>query len=164
MHQSGLELGDEQASGISLDIWARATGGRVPEEMLKNELKRTRRDTQGTAQVLLADGVRLMAATAIRTGGRAVLARSGHREEGGNRQRLRGAEPGMAGDRAALPGGGATELCAVESQHFVVPCRGCGPPRAADRPLAAERSSPRPARVRPDSGDPRRHAARVSFL
>ena len=60
MHQSGLELGDEQASGISLDIWARATGGRVPEEILKNELKRTRRDFQGAAQVLLADGVRLM--------------------------------------------------------------------------------------------------------
>jgi signal transduction histidine kinase/CheY-like chemotaxis protein len=62
MHQSGLELGDEQASGISLDIWALATGGRVPEEILKNELKRSRRDAQGTAQVLLADGLRLMAA------------------------------------------------------------------------------------------------------
>ena len=42
LHQSGLELGDEQASGISLDIWARATGGRVPEEILKHELKRSR--------------------------------------------------------------------------------------------------------------------------
>ena len=62
MHQSGREVGDEQASGISLDIWARATGGRVPEETLRDELKRTRRDTQGTTQVLLADGVRLMAA------------------------------------------------------------------------------------------------------
>ena len=62
MHQSGVELGDEQASGISLDIWALATGGRVPEEMLKDELKRTRRDAQGTTQVLLAHGLRLMAA------------------------------------------------------------------------------------------------------
>ena len=61
MHQSGLELGDEQASGISLDIWALATGGSVPEEILKQELKRIRHDAQGTAQVLLADGVRLMA-------------------------------------------------------------------------------------------------------
>ncbi len=59
-HESGREVGDEQASGISLDIWARATAGRVPEEILKDELKRTRRDTQGTTQVLLADGVRLM--------------------------------------------------------------------------------------------------------
>ncbi len=61
MHQSGLELGDEQASGISLDIWALATGGGVPEEFLKQELKRVRHDAQGTAQVMLADGLRLMA-------------------------------------------------------------------------------------------------------
>ena len=60
MHQSGLELGDVLASGISFDIWARATGGRVPDELLSEELKRSR-DPQGTAQVLLADGVRLMA-------------------------------------------------------------------------------------------------------
>lgn len=61
MHKSGLELGDEQASGISLDIWAFATGGRVPEATLKRELDRTRRDPQGTSQVLLADGIRLIA-------------------------------------------------------------------------------------------------------
>ena len=29
-HRSGLELGDEQASGISLDVWARATSGAIP--------------------------------------------------------------------------------------------------------------------------------------
>jgi two-component system sensor kinase len=62
MYRSGREVGDDQAAGISLDIWVRATGGRVPEEILRDELKRTRRDTQGTTQVLLADGVRLMAA------------------------------------------------------------------------------------------------------
>ena len=60
-HQSGLELGDEQASGIILDVWARATGGRVPDEVLERELQRDRRDVQGTTQVLLADGVRLLA-------------------------------------------------------------------------------------------------------
>src|SRR5262249_55422381 len=27
IHKSGLELGDQQASGISLDVWARATNG-----------------------------------------------------------------------------------------------------------------------------------------
>jgi two-component system sensor kinase len=59
-HRSGLELGDEQASGIILDIWARATGGAVPEQLLENELARTRYDAQGTAQVLMADGVRLL--------------------------------------------------------------------------------------------------------
>jgi signal transduction histidine kinase/DNA-binding response OmpR family regulator len=61
MHQSGLELGDEQASGISLDLWAFATGGKVPEDLVKSALECNRRDAQGTTQVLLADGVRLMA-------------------------------------------------------------------------------------------------------
>ena len=43
MHKSGLELGDEQASGISLDVWALATGGKVPEEILAQEVERERR-------------------------------------------------------------------------------------------------------------------------
>lgn len=57
IHESGLELGDYQASGISLDVWARATDGAVPPEILKVELERHRHDAQGTAQVLLAEGV-----------------------------------------------------------------------------------------------------------
>jgi two-component system sensor kinase len=61
MHDSGLELGDEQASGISLDLWAFATGGRVPEDVLAIELQRERSDAQGTTQVMLADGLRQMA-------------------------------------------------------------------------------------------------------
>lgn len=62
IHESGLELGDFQASGISLDVWSRATFGAVPPEALRTELERTRHDAQGTAQVLLAEGVRLMGA------------------------------------------------------------------------------------------------------
>jgi two-component system sensor kinase len=62
IHESGLELGDYQASGISLDVWARATPGAVPIEQLQVELDRTRPDAQGTAQVLLAEGARLMGA------------------------------------------------------------------------------------------------------
>ena len=33
-YQSGLKLGDEQASGISLDVWSRAALGKIPEAML----------------------------------------------------------------------------------------------------------------------------------
>ena len=61
IHQSGVELGDEQAAGISLDLWAFATGGNVPEDVVKSALECDRRDAQSKAQVLLADGVRLMA-------------------------------------------------------------------------------------------------------
>ncbi|MCI0377328.1 MAG: AAA family ATPase [Gemmataceae bacterium] len=59
MHQSGLDLGDAQASGISLDVWARAALGRVPAEIVEAELARSTGDVQRNAQVLLAEGVRL---------------------------------------------------------------------------------------------------------
>src|SRR6185369_3716131 len=59
MHQSGVDLGDAQASGISLDIWARAALGRLPEEIIKVEMARSTGDVQRHAQVALAEGVRL---------------------------------------------------------------------------------------------------------
>ncbi len=57
-YRSGLELGDEQASSIILDVWSRATGGMIPKEIVAGELARERKDTQSIAQVLLAEGVR----------------------------------------------------------------------------------------------------------
>lgn len=59
-YRSGLELGDELASGIILDVRARATGGRIPEHILQRELDRRRGNAQGTAQVMLAEGIRLL--------------------------------------------------------------------------------------------------------
>ncbi|MHB1033312.1 MAG: response regulator [Pirellulales bacterium] len=61
LHESGVELGDEQISGISLDIWSLATQGRVPENILAQEVNRERTDAQAKAQVLLAQGVQLVA-------------------------------------------------------------------------------------------------------
>ncbi len=56
-YRSGIEVGDEQASGIALDIWARTTHGDIPEEIIETELARKRFDSQGTVQVLFARGV-----------------------------------------------------------------------------------------------------------
>ncbi len=56
-HQSGIELGDEQASGIILDVWARASLGGVPQEVAETEYARTRQDAQGATQVLLTAGI-----------------------------------------------------------------------------------------------------------
>lgn len=56
-YESGIRLGDEQASGIILDVWARAAEGRVPAEILARELARERHDAQGRCQVLLAKGI-----------------------------------------------------------------------------------------------------------
>jgi signal transduction histidine kinase/CheY-like chemotaxis protein/tetratricopeptide (TPR) repeat protein len=64
-YESGIKLGDEQASGISLDVWSRAALGKIPEAMLATELKRKRPDAQGTAQTMLAEGVRLISADRI---------------------------------------------------------------------------------------------------
>ncbi len=56
-HQSGLDLGDELASGIILDIWARAAKDNLPPELMSTELHRKRTDAQGQAQVLFANGL-----------------------------------------------------------------------------------------------------------
>ena len=60
-HRSGLELGDEQASGIILDVWARAAQTEIPLELIETELARTRLDAQGSVQVLMAAGIREIA-------------------------------------------------------------------------------------------------------
>ncbi|SFI30003.1 response regulator [Planctomicrobium piriforme] len=59
-YSSGIMLGDEQASGIILDIWARSAPGRLPISVLETELARRRPDEQGRAQVLLARGVQFI--------------------------------------------------------------------------------------------------------
>jgi two-component system sensor kinase len=60
MYQSGVDLGDAQATGISLDVWARASLGKVPAEVIRAEMARPREDVQRTAQVLAAEGARLL--------------------------------------------------------------------------------------------------------
>jgi len=59
IHRSAVEIGDIQASGFSLEIWARAAGGQIPPDILQTELDRKRHDVQATAQVQLAHGVQL---------------------------------------------------------------------------------------------------------
>ncbi|NLX53565.1 MAG: response regulator [Planctomycetaceae bacterium] len=64
-HESGVEVGDEQAVGMSLDIWARATCGAIPQQILNAELQRQRSDGRGQLQVLFAQGVQLYYADKI---------------------------------------------------------------------------------------------------
>ena len=60
-YQSGLAVGDFQVCGNILDIWARATNGDIPPQVLKCELERPRADVQGQAHVLMAQGIHLNA-------------------------------------------------------------------------------------------------------
>ena len=63
MHASGLELGDIQASGLSICLVAKANCGRVPQEIVQAELDRPRgADSQTTSQVWQAEGMRRLAA------------------------------------------------------------------------------------------------------
>ncbi len=59
-YKSGIEVGDALASGINLDIWLRAAGKAVPHDIVQKEVRRKRPDVQGKAQVLLAEGMRLL--------------------------------------------------------------------------------------------------------
>lgn len=63
VYRSGIETGDDQASGISLHCWAIAACGDVPAEIIQVELDRKRADAQVAAQVLLAEAVRLFYAS-----------------------------------------------------------------------------------------------------
>ena len=59
-YKSGMDLGDEQASGINLDIWGRAVPGGVPRAILQQECDRQRHDAQGKSQVAFAKGLDLL--------------------------------------------------------------------------------------------------------
>jgi two-component system sensor kinase len=65
-YKSGVELRDEQASGIILDVWARAASGSLPEGILEAERRRELQDAQGAAQILLAEGITLLGAGELR--------------------------------------------------------------------------------------------------
>src|SRR5439155_20193328 len=44
VHRAGVELGDTQASGISVGVWAKASGGKAPRELVQAELARENED------------------------------------------------------------------------------------------------------------------------
>lgn len=60
-YDSGIAVGDDQVCGNIIDIWARATNGDLPNDIVQKELARPRADVQGRAHVLLARGVQLIA-------------------------------------------------------------------------------------------------------
>ena len=60
IHRSGLEIGDSQASGISLDVWVRSAADQVPLETVRREAEHTGPDAQSFAQTQLAYAVALL--------------------------------------------------------------------------------------------------------
>jgi signal transduction histidine kinase len=58
--ESGRLIGDHQATGISISCWAKATSGRVPEELIEAELRQMVGDAHTRVEVLTAEALRLM--------------------------------------------------------------------------------------------------------
>ncbi len=55
--EAARAIGDPTAAGISLSIWARATDGRIPPELVRELLAHESEDAQTTAELHLADAL-----------------------------------------------------------------------------------------------------------
>lgn len=60
LHAAALDIGDLTAAGISLSGWSRASGGRIPPELVRAELERRNEDAHTATEVHLAEAVRLL--------------------------------------------------------------------------------------------------------
>jgi len=60
VYRAGVEIDDHQASGIALSVWARASKGRVPKEIIEAERRRDTGDFHTRVEILQAEGVRLL--------------------------------------------------------------------------------------------------------
>lgn len=60
-YDSGLAVGDEQICADIIEVWARATHGELPAEIIQRELDRQKSDVQAIAHVRLARCVQLLA-------------------------------------------------------------------------------------------------------
>src|SRR5262249_26916800 len=60
VHRAAVELGDRQAAGIALGVWAKASGGRVPGELVDAALAQPAEDLHAYAEVMQAHALRLL--------------------------------------------------------------------------------------------------------
>lgn len=58
LYEVCVEMGDDKGSGFALDIWSRASGGRVPADVCQREMQKQRNDVWASVLVLLAEAVR----------------------------------------------------------------------------------------------------------
>jgi len=58
LYEACVEMGDEKLAGFALDVWSRASGGRLPADVVQRELQKEGKNVWATALVLLAEAVR----------------------------------------------------------------------------------------------------------
>jgi signal transduction histidine kinase/serine/threonine protein kinase/uncharacterized protein HemY len=61
IYQIASSIGDAHSSGFALEVWAKASGGRVPMELIEKEISRLKGDLMTLTVVKEAKAVRLMA-------------------------------------------------------------------------------------------------------
>ncbi|MFL6240511.1 MAG: protein kinase domain-containing protein [Actinomycetes bacterium] len=61
VYRDGASIGDHHATGISLGGWSKASGGRVPADLVNEEMVRGTADVHTAAELHLAEGIRLLA-------------------------------------------------------------------------------------------------------
>jgi signal transduction histidine kinase/tetratricopeptide (TPR) repeat protein len=61
VYRDGAAIGDHHATGISLGGWSKASGGRVPPDLISAEMVRGTDDVHTAAELHLAEGIRLLA-------------------------------------------------------------------------------------------------------
>ncbi|HVF13506.1 MAG TPA: ATP-binding protein, partial [Acidimicrobiales bacterium] len=60
LHAAAGAIGDDAAAGICLSAWSRASGGRVPVELVRARLDERNDDAHTATEVHVAEGVRLL--------------------------------------------------------------------------------------------------------
>jgi signal transduction histidine kinase len=86
-YQAGGEIGDHQATGISLSVWSKASGGKVPAELVRTEQSRSAGDLHTRIEVLQAEAIRLLtkndnlSAAALLEQAQEIIVRSGFKQE-----------------------------------------------------------------------------------
>jgi signal transduction histidine kinase/tetratricopeptide (TPR) repeat protein len=58
LHQAALAIGDRYAVRLALEVWGKASGGRLPRSLLEAELANPSADPQSRAGVLMSEAIR----------------------------------------------------------------------------------------------------------
>ncbi len=87
VHEAGRRIGDAQATGISLSVWAKAAGGRMPDDILVQPADGLASDVHTYAELKQATALRLLAqeryrdAAAVLRAAQERIDRAGFRQE-----------------------------------------------------------------------------------
>ncbi|HEY6005848.1 MAG TPA: ATP-binding protein, partial [Anaeromyxobacter sp.] len=58
VHREGVEIGDGHAVASALEVWSKATGGAIPEALVREAMRSSEGDAQAREMVLQAEGMR----------------------------------------------------------------------------------------------------------